>query len=783
MKKEFLWIGALFIGITILFFYQIVLFSKVPFPGDGLVSDFQPWRSASYLGYNPGSIPNKAQYPDTYRQLYPWKTLVVKALRAGKLPLWNPYNFSGTPLLANFQSSSLYPLNILYLIFSQISAWTILIVLQPLLATLFMYWYCRKVDMHPYGAILASVSFGFSGFISVWLEYNTVGHVVLWFPLILLCIEELRKRPTVLWLGLFTIAHIASLLAGHPQVYAYVCIFSLIYMYIRTDKKMHPYVIGFWLISIGVTAIQIVPGLELILHSARSSHDFTYLYTKILIQPWQVLSMPFPNIFGNPATRTYWPDDTFVGKVTTIGLIPLLFIFSSFKNKNSLTKLFLCTAMTTLLLITANPITWIIYRFPIPFVSSSTPTLQSFLFVFALSVLSGLGFDFWLANKHDIKTYVFQSLRIAFVFGILFLFTKIPMLSFFSGHAPVAIRALIYGAGIMIISILLCYSIIRLPKIRAGAVVILLFIHVLDLFVFFQRFNPFVPKEMIFPDHAVLSYLKNKSPDRYWGYGTAGISPNFGSQYAMFSPEGYDPLYPKWYGQYLYGYRTGQLFEKFDNATRSDATITSYFGDGGLSDKNKQKILNSLSVRYILDRVENGSDERIFPPNIFSLDYSFEDWRIYKNLNAIPRVYLVQDIQRYSDALSFGDIFFSTHFDIRMSVLLENLPQGIQNVNSGGTAEIKKYEPEYISIHTETESPAVLVLMDTYYPGWYAYIDGVSADILRANWSFRAVVVPSGSHTVIMIYKPWSVKIGKAISILSLLIAIVALYNIQKKHV
>jgi hypothetical protein len=44
-------------------------------------------------------------------QFYPWREYAFDLLRQGQLPLWNPYNGAGAPLLANYQSALLYPLN------------------------------------------------------------------------------------------------------------------------------------------------------------------------------------------------------------------------------------------------------------------------------------------------------------------------------------------------------------------------------------------------------------------------------------------------------------------------------------------------------------------------------------------------------------------------------------------------------------------------------------------------------------------------------------------------
>ena len=732
-RKEWLWIIVILTAVISLFFYQTVFLGKVPFPGDILVSDFQPWRSSSYLGYGAGGIPNKAQYPDTIRQMYPWKTLAVESLKQGKLPLWNPYNFSGTPLLANFQTAAMYPLGVLYLFMSQMNAWTVLIVLQPLLAALFTYWYARKLGMRPEGSALAALSYGFSGFMAVWLEYSTVGQVILWLPLILLAIENR-------WLWLITVGNAAALFAGHPQVYSYMFVFTSIYALFRSKHKK--LVLIFSLLGVGIAGIQLIPGIELIANAARSPHDPNNLFTKILIQPWQLFALPFPNIFGNPATRTYWPADTFVGKVTTIGLIPLFFSFSAIRRKDDATKWFITATIATLFLITSNPLTQILYRIPIPLITSSSPTLMSFLFAFSLAITCGLGLDYWMTDKHSVKKLVRRTLEVCAGFGILFLATKLPITPFLSEHAPIARRALIYGGMLSAATLGLFWVAIRLPKFRTHAIILLLIIHTLDLFVFFNRFNPFVPKALVFPAHPIITYLAKKAPDRYWGYGTANIAANFATQYGMYSPEGYDPLYPKWYGEFLYSYRNGSPLKQFDNATRSDAAITSNFGDGGLSGLNKQKILNALSVRYILDRTENGSSEQTYPPAIFKKVYAFEDWTVYENINASPRAYM-----------------------------------------DNGTATILSYKPEHVIIRTESTRSASLILTDTYYPGWQAHIDGNPATIIRTNWTMRGVVVPAGKHTVTMTYKPKSATYGAILSMISIAGTIIGLVMVTRKRV
>src|SRR3989344_6108426 len=201
MKRFTPFICLLFI--TCVFFYQTILFGRLPFPGDILLSEYKPWNSYSYEGYAAGGIPNKAQYFDTIRQLYPWKTLSIDLIKSGQFPLWNPYNFSGAPLLANHQSQALYPLNIFYFLFTAPWAWTITLMLQTFLASFFMYIYGRKIGLSATAAIFSGLAFGYSQFMSVFLEYNTIGHTILYLPLMLYLVEHLLSKNSFgLFIGL-----------------------------------------------------------------------------------------------------------------------------------------------------------------------------------------------------------------------------------------------------------------------------------------------------------------------------------------------------------------------------------------------------------------------------------------------------------------------------------------------------------------------------------------------------------------------------------------------------
>ncbi len=755
------------------FFNKTILKGLVPFPADLLVSEYQPWRSQSYLGYVPGSIPQKAQYFDVLQQLYPWKTLALDTLKSGKLPLWNPYNFSGSPLLANGQSAILYPFNLFYGLLSQLNAWTLLVILQPLLASIFTYLYCRRLSLSPGASLLSGIAYGYSLYMSVFLEYNTLGHVILWLPLALLAIEKGRERVTILSLGLFGFSIIAASLAGHLQLFVVALIFILFYLLFRLKKIVYlSCYLAILLLSLGIGAIQHIPTWELLGLSARANHPYQYLIESLLIQPHQLLKFISPDIFGNPATRNYLPTDSYPSKALYIGLIPLILALLAVvsRKKNEFVQIFSVTSLLLLLATLRSPISELFYRIPVPFLSTSSPSNAIFLMSFSLAILAGFGLDhIQKVKKHLFVTIIGIALLLLFSWTLEILHVL-----------PMQKNNLIYTTLVFIASI---FGFALLWKTKRLALVILIFLTVFDLFYFFQKFNPFVPAALVFPNTTVTDWLqKNSGIDRFWGYGTGAIAANIASQYHLFSPDGYDPLYPKRYGEFISAGGDGNIARQFTNQTRSDAKIAPGYGKLDLSaNQFRLKLLQLLGVRYILDRSENGSTELTFPSNLFSQKATLIDWRIYEYRDALPRAYLVSSYEVTTTPEQFENLFFDPSFDPKKTILLEEQTDTLLSAQSSeGQAKILNYQPNKVTIETTTAGTKLLFLSDTYFPGWVATVDHVPTKIFRAFWSFRAVVVPAGTHTVVFSYQPQSFLSGIKTSIISVVLIILAISVLPK---
>ena len=781
MKIKLLLI-AFFVGVAVFFFYKTAFLGKIPFPGDLLIAEYSPWKQYSILGYNPGSFPNKAQYFDVIRQLYPWKTFVIDLLKSGQFPLWNPYNFSGSPLFANSQSAVLYPLSIVYFLLPQVVAWSLLVALQPLLAGFFTYLYSRQIRMERRASIFAATTYSYCLFMSVFLEYNTVGHVILWLPLVLFSIEKIIEKLNWKYLLLLIASLSAAFTAGHIQIFGFLYLFSLAYGLIRlttnksTKQKMFTLLMGFTL-PIGIVAILLFPLLELISNAARGSQEYSFLITRFLLQPYQLLLFFAPDIFGNPATGNYAINfDQYPGNAVYIGIVPFLFSFFSVQyfKKNFFVKIFLLFSLVFLVFFIRSPFTELFYKIQIPFFSTGSPANAIFLLSFSLSVLAGIGMDYWLTKKVLLKQILSWFVLL---FGVLW------GVFIIASPSIILIRNFVLPTVLLFVSIFLLGFSKRFIKTKKIVFVVILFISIFDSFYYFQKFNPFVVKELVFPQTKVISYLqKTTGINRIWGYGSSSIDSNFQTQYGLFSADGYDPLYPKDYGIFIQSSSDGTLLKTFTNQTRSDAVITPGFGEEDLPmNKNRLKVLSLLGVKYILASKSDGTTEKTFPSSDYKQVYGDESYLVFENLKSLPRFYLANDFSLY-DSSNFAKTFFSEDFDPQKTILLPKKISGFKNnaETQVATASLEEHSPNKISIKTSSQNDNILFLSDTYYPGWEAFIDGQRTEILQAFYSFRAVVVPAGNHTVQFVYNPMSFDIGRIVSIISIGITFCLIFAVKR---
>jgi hypothetical protein len=120
-------------------------------------------------------------------------------------------------------------------------------------------------------------------------------------------------------------------------------------------------------------------------------------------------------------------------------------------------------------------------------------------------------------------------------------------------------------------------------------------------------------------------------------------------------------------------------------------------------------------------------------------------------------------------------------FDPRTTALVDSMPECV-GVGEDNEVEIVHYEGNRIEARVRGKG-GLLIFSEVYYPGWRATVDDNPARLVRADYLLRALCVPAGQHRVVLTYDPPLLKLGLAITGLTLLSVIgVAAWATRQKR-
>ncbi|NDJ74689.1 MAG: oligosaccharide flippase family protein, partial [Chloroflexi bacterium] len=325
----------------------------------------------------------------------------------------------------------------------------------------------------------------------------------------------------------------------------------------------------------------------------------------------------------------------------------------------------------------------------------------------------------------------------------------------------------------------------------------------LDLMVAGWDFNPSADPEWLEYKPGAVAWLQEKQaegvPFRYttYNWGENPLHANSTWSYDLHDVRGYDSMFPKQYADYM------QLIAPQDGLAHNRIDPILYNNPSALA----SPLLDLLNVRYVV------TDWVIpEPPGLHSpLRYVLKDWqtvpppalsyrevyvdgavRIYENLDALPRAYTLpyddlSEDQCGAEPDSFATIITSPDFtaDPRRVVIEGFADAGdCEVVYTWPTldleadpqpAHITNYGSIEVIANAEVEQEAWLVLADTYFPGWKAFVRPLGADedeeevldIHLVNGNFRGVILQPGAWTVRFRYSPPSFQVGAFASFLS----------------
>lgn len=754
MKNMKKWgVGILFLLVSLGFFYQTVFFQKLPVPSDTLVGLYHPWRDL-YASAYPRGIPFKNfLITDPIRQQIPWKKIVVDAWKSGSMPKLNPYTFTGVPIDANIQAAPFYPLNVLFLVLPFMVAWTLFIMLQPLLAVSFFYLFAKNLGASKTASVVGALAWGFGGFSIAWMTWGSMMHTALWLPLILLSIDRLiyaKRDRTKLryWQVIFGISVLMTILGGHIQIALYSMVVSMCYgvwrMRLarkpsRTDRAMVKGIV----IPLGIvfllSSVQWVPFLRVLIQSGRLS---TWENWKLAgwFLPWQhLIQFLVPDFFGNPATMNYWGVWNYGEFVGYIGIIPLILAVSAL-GVPGVPRFFVLTAGISFLFMLPNPLSALPFQLTLPVVSVLQPTRLMMVVSFSLSVLCVFGLDMMRTNMRRvwISTLCLGVSLLAlwaFVVGVRFVSPDAALV----GNLAVSQRNLVVPSLIFLGFVAWTIAVTKFFR-RKGfgfAHAVLIALALFDLFRFGWKFTPFTPREYFFPETNVLRFLERQpKPFRVMSLDDRLLPPNVSAYYGIETIEGYDPIAPKLYEDFLVASERGKAdlsrptgFNRIYTAKNIDSPLLPFF-----------------NVRYVL------SLEDIKRPFLREVMREGET-RVYEYVDTLPRVYLSSDTQRVSESRDVLQTLFSRKL-LYMGIYTKNIDVLNFPVSANETVTVTDYRTNQLTVHAQVMSERLLVILNRFDPRWSAKLmNGTKLDILPVNYLFMGVIVPRGTHDIILSYR------------------------------
>jgi hypothetical protein len=299
---------------------------------------------------------------DNLIQNFPMRVLVGQDLIHGSWPLWNPYLFSGTPLLGGFNAGAAYPMTWLMAILPRFTAWTITLAVVYDVALAGMYLFLRRQAISVTAATIGAATFAFGGYMTGQLVHVDLIAGASWLPWIVLSVFELtrseppgglasettaRRRTMRRWALVLAVAVGMTLLAGAAESIIDSGVLVAIYWvsrlitegHLRSDARRalvaSTTAVGAGLIAgIALGAAQWLPGLVFLSQSQRSKPSYAF-FTSGSLNDRLVSLVASPFIVGTNQSvpANYSATYNFPEVTSYVGVLALIAVCSMFLRR------------------------------------------------------------------------------------------------------------------------------------------------------------------------------------------------------------------------------------------------------------------------------------------------------------------------------------------------------------------------------------------------------------------------------------------------------------------
>ena len=756
-------IFAVLVGVN----YFPVFLGRIPFPRD-MVLQFPPWA-----GFQAAGAPQRyADIGDVITSFYPFRAFASQAVREGTLPLWNPQILLGTPFLANAQSALFYPPNFLYYVLPLPAAWTITILVRMFLAAIFMALFIRSIGGSRSGAIFSGILFASCGFMTAW-QGQAMGDAAIWLPLICYSVNRLRLEPSRRSFALASFALAMPVLAGHPETAAHVALAGMFMALVLWLSPVGPkpkrfdlrFLLAFaaaGVLGLGLTAVQVIPTLEWLGQLGYALQiDWPTL-------PWHhALALVSRDVLRSPNSAGI-PIPEGAAYVGMIGLMAAS-MAPFHKAKRYVLFFGLLTFLALAVAYTIEPFHWLASHAPI--LKGLKNGRLILVASFGLAALGGLGVSA-LEEEKALQSIRRRSALLLLGAALLAVFFMVYTLQRDTGLRVEFLRRPSFSRALLFLGVIpIAWKLYGGLRGRAFAVAVCA-LAPFDLATFSYGYMGFAAPREVYPASPVFDFLKMQSDPSRSRIAQLGIPgrpypSNVPMLYGLTSADGYEVCLfrPRFFSSLL-------SEDRLDGLEFKQASVMAF----------KDRRLDLMNVKYILHSPYAGGFNEFKNQERFPLIYETPEMAVFENKSVLPRVFAVpaEGIEVLPDVNTQLARLKDASFNPELSVIVSRQP-GLPDSQSGapltGTTEIVSSGINDVAVHAEVSKPSILVLSQTYYPGWKALVDGKDAEVFDADLLLTGVALPAGAHDVRFVFDPLSFKIGALLSLLSAVIIIGLVYE------
>lgn len=687
-------------------------------------------------------------YGDFVEQFYPLRRFAADELKAGRLPLWNPHIYSGTPALADPQWAALYP-----------SAWLSALLppwpplpfgtlqaeagLHLALAGVFTFLFARR-RLPTAAALLAALVFAFGGYLTSYPPLQlAVLETAVWLPLALWGAAALARAPTdaSLWqrlaparVALAALPLALALLAGHPQTFMLIAYTAVAYyVFSAWGRLSWPTALArlaLWLAaSLGLTAAQWLPTLELARLGPR------------LVLPYDVASVGFvwrdllhivlPGVWGD------W-SPLYVGLATL--LLAGLALVGLARGRAPRDVAFwagLAVVGVLLSLGAQGGLYWLAYRLAPGFSLFRHQERAAILWSFGLAMLAGYGLAAWLAQGEGKRragwAWLLAGLMAIAAVGLTLLWARQGQPA--EGLAAAASAKAAYAAGMLALAAL---AFTRGQ--RGWGTLALVGLVALDLFSTSGRGLTQAPPTggYFAPNPIVWAIQADQDGD--YRVSSEGLLPPGGGNGAV-------------------------IWDMQDTVGNSPLYLAAY--NRLIQEVPELVWWRLLGVRYVVSK-------RDLTHGALAEVERVGDVRLYRLAGSLPPAWVAPAVRRVPDMDAALAALAAPGFDpLAEAVTADPLADGVGLPASAApltdaTAQVARLSPTHVQVVVDTPAPGLLVLADSYAPGWQATVNGMPTPVLQVDGPLQGTLVPGGPSVVEFRYTPRSFSLGVGLSMLTL---------------